>query len=151
MKIQHRFVESFPRPLEEGILYVSIPFASTAHLCCCGCGNEVVAPLTPHDWTLLFDGDTVSLDPSVGNWSLRCRSHYWIWNNEIHWAPAWTDAEIEAGRIWDRARRNARYDGTLGTQIPPRAPEGENGSDSQARRPSRRGAGSPTRSHPPPR
>ncbi|WP_417924835.1 DUF6527 family protein [Collimonas pratensis] len=27
------------------------------------------------DWSLTYDGKTVSLDPSIGNWSLPCRAH----------------------------------------------------------------------------
>lgn len=150
MRVEHRFVDSFPRPLEKGILYVSIPFASTAHLCCCGCRNEVIAPLTPHDWTLSFDGDTVSLDPSIGNWGLPCRSHYWIWNNEIRWARAWTEAEIEAGRAWDRASLDSYYARRGRTQGDSRAPEEENSRESQGRDSPRRNIG-PTWTRKPPR
>ena len=39
----HRFVRAFPDQLENGILYVSVDFRTAAHLCFCGCGNEVYA------------------------------------------------------------------------------------------------------------
>lgn len=63
--------------------------------------NKVVTPLTPTDWCLVFDGDTVSLDPSIGNWNFPCRSHYWIYRNRVKWAKAWTPAKIQAGRASD--------------------------------------------------
>lgn len=99
--IAHEFVELMPVTLTEGTLYVSIPYATAIHLCACGCGNKVVTPISPADWSLTFDGDTVSLHPSIGGWQLPCRSHYWIRNNTIRWAAAWTDEEIEEGRNQD--------------------------------------------------
>ena len=65
--LDHRFVEYIPDSLEEGVIYVSIPFATVLHPCCCGCGNEVVTPLDPTDWHLTFDGRSVPLSPSIGN------------------------------------------------------------------------------------
>lgn len=109
----HRFVEYVPDELEDGVLYVSIPFATVTHRCCCGCRQEVVTPLTPTDWSLVFDGETVSLTPSIGNWSFKCRSHYWIEKGRVIWARAWTDREIDAGRSFDRLAKDCRY----GTQV----------------------------------
>jgi hypothetical protein len=76
--IRHEFVDLIPDALEDGVLYVSVQYATALHLCCCGCGSEVVTPLSPTDWSLTFDGDTVSLRPSIGNYSFPCRSHYFI-------------------------------------------------------------------------
>jgi hypothetical protein len=59
--------------------------ATAIHLCCCGCGLEVVTPFAPDSWKLIFDGRTVSITPSIGNWQFPCRSHYWISKNVIHW------------------------------------------------------------------
>jgi hypothetical protein len=42
----------------------------------CGCGKKVVLPLHPTHGKLTYDGETVSLSPSVGNWSFPCESHY---------------------------------------------------------------------------
>jgi Family of unknown function (DUF6527) len=67
--LTHEFVEYIPDELKDGVLYVSMPFATVAHKCCCGCGKEVVTPLSPTDWTLIFDGKSITLDPSIGNWS----------------------------------------------------------------------------------
>jgi Family of unknown function (DUF6527) len=66
----------------------------------------VVTPFSPTDWKLTFDGETVSLHPSIGNWSFKCRSHYWIRENEVHWAARWTDEDIEAGRQRDRVAKS---------------------------------------------
>jgi hypothetical protein len=112
MKVQHlrhEFVESFPRPLQDGILFVSVRFATAAHNCCCGCGNEVITPLTPTDWRLIFDGKTVSLAPSIGNWGFPCRSHYWIRRNRVIAARPWSADWIEAGRAADAARKQQYY------------------------------------------
>ncbi|WP_342776660.1 hypothetical protein [Hankyongella ginsenosidimutans] len=43
-RLDHRFVEHIPERLEPGVLYVSMDYATSAHSCCCGCGEEVVAP-----------------------------------------------------------------------------------------------------------
>ena len=67
-------------------------YATTTHLCACGCGNKVVLPLSPADWQLYFDGERVSLTPSIGNWQFPCQSHYWIRRNGIFWADRWSEA-----------------------------------------------------------
>lgn len=95
--------------LKEGTLYVSIPYATTIHRCCCGCGIEVVAPLTPTDWELTFDGESVSLYPSIGNWNFPCQSHYWIRNGRAEWARPMSKYEIEAGRMDDRIAKQKYY------------------------------------------
>lgn len=106
--LTHQFVEFIPDQLQEGKLYISLEYATVAHKCCCGCGKEVVTPLSPTDWKLIFDGQTVTLDPSIGNWSFPCQSHYWIRNNSVQWAPRWSKDWIEAGRARDRSNKD-RY------------------------------------------
>ncbi len=93
------------RRLEEGTVYVSISYATAVHLCCCGCGSEVVTPLAPTDWRITFDGETISLSPSIGNWNFPCKSHYWITRNEVVPAECWTRKEINANRHKDRAEK----------------------------------------------
>lgn len=100
--LKHQFVDRIPDHLEDGTLYVSIPRATAAHRCGCGCGNEVVTPLSPTDWKLVFDGETVSLSPSIGNWSFACQSHYWIVRGRLRWMRRWSAAEIQRGRDRDR-------------------------------------------------
>lgn len=87
--IQHKFVEFIPDTLEEGILYITLEYATALHKCACGCGIEVVTPLSPNDWKMIFNGKAVSLYPSIGNWQFACRSHYWIENNQIIDANRW--------------------------------------------------------------
>jgi hypothetical protein len=103
--LQHRFVETMPDEIETGVLYVSMTYATAAHRCCCGCGEEVVTPFSPAQWQMSFTGDAVSLHPSVGNWNLRCRSHYVVREGRVIEAPAWTKKEIEAGRRRDKEAR----------------------------------------------
>ena len=103
--LTHRFVDRIPDNLEEATVYVCVLYATVLHKCGCGCGREVVTPLSPADWSLTFDGETVSLSPSVGNWSFECRSHYWIICNRVVWSRRWSVPEIEKGRAADRARR----------------------------------------------
>ena len=110
MHFTHHFVEYIPAELESGILYVSIPFATAVHKCACGCGREVVTPLSPTGWQVTFDGKTVSLSPSIGNWSFPCRSHYWITRDRILWAKSMSEREIEAGRRRDRSLTARHYD-----------------------------------------
>lgn len=109
--LKHEFVEFIPDELEPQTLYISIRFATAAHLCICGCGNKVVTPIRPTDWILIFDGKTVSLDPSIGNWSFPCQSHYWIRNNKVKWAPKWSRKQIERGRMRDEMAREQYYSG----------------------------------------
>ena len=66
-RVTHEFVEFMPDELAEGTIYVSIPYATATHRCCCGCGTEIVTPLAPTDWSLMFDGRSVSLYPSIGS------------------------------------------------------------------------------------
>ena len=58
-RLEPEFVEEIPRELEAGKLYVSIPYTTATHLCCCGCGSEVVNAPHPAQWSLTYDGDTV--------------------------------------------------------------------------------------------
>lgn len=106
--LQHKFVEFIPDIIEDGVLYVSIKYCTAIHKCVCGCGNEVVTPISPTDWKLTFDGKTISLSPSIGNWNFSCQSHYWIKRNEIVYAEKWDKEEIQVGRINDK-KRKAKY------------------------------------------
>jgi hypothetical protein len=108
--LKHEFVEYIPEKLEDVTVYVSMAFGTVAHKCCCGCGNEVVTPLSPTDWELTFDGQSISLYPSIGNWGFKCQSHYWIKRNRVKWAPRWSKKQIEAGRLRDRLVKDKYFD-----------------------------------------
>jgi len=101
-ELEHEFVVSLPDELEQGILYISFEFGAVAHLCCCGCGNQVYTPLKPSRWRLTFDGEAIWLCPSIGNWDFPCVSHYWIHGSKVRWAAHMSKAEVEALR--ERAR-----------------------------------------------
>lgn len=101
MKLQHKFVELMPPELEEGVIYVSLEFGTVVHRCVCGCGNKVVTPLSPSGWQVTFDGDTISLHPSIGNWAFDCKTHYWIINNVVKHAQKWNNGEIQRVRKKD--------------------------------------------------
>ena len=120
-RLEHRFIEHIPERLEPGILYVSMEYATSAHSCCCGCGEEVVAPFTPTDWKMTFDGESISLRPSIGNWTLKCRSHYVIDRGKVVEAGPWSDEQVEAERRRDRTAK-ARFYGESPKVEPLRQP-----------------------------
>lgn len=101
MILKHKFVDKMPDTIEEGVIYISIPYETVIHRCCCGCGNEVVTPLSPADWSVTFNGESISLEPSIGNWSFECRSHYWITKNKVIWSTKWSDKRIDEVRRRD--------------------------------------------------
>ena len=104
LRFQPEFVEFIPTPLEEDVLYISITHKTAVHSCACGCGNKVVTPIRPTDWRLEYNGESVSLWPSIGNWNFACRSHYIIRRSHILGAEPW----IISGRESD-ARAKERY------------------------------------------
>lgn len=100
-QLRPAFVQYIPEQPEAGVLYVSERYATATHLCCCGCGLEVVTPLNPAKWRLKVDSGMVSLHPSIGNWSFPCQSHYWLVRNRVEWARAMTPAMIAAVKTRD--------------------------------------------------
>lgn len=101
--VTHEYVEYIPENLQSGILYISLKYKTASHLCCCGCGNKVVTPLNSAKWDLTDHGKSVSLFPSVGNWSFPCKSHYWITRGQIKWAAVMSDRQINHIRKIDHA------------------------------------------------
>ena len=106
--MRHKFVEYIPTQLEENILYVTMQNKTVVHLCPCGCGNKVITPITPTDWKLTFNGQSISLSPSVGSWNFPCRSHYWITENQVVPSYPWSNKKIREGREND-AKQKANY------------------------------------------
>jgi len=104
--LEHRFVETIPGVVDDGILFISLKYGIVRHKCCCGCGSEVVTPLSPEKWTIIFDGQAISLWPSIGLWGLPCQSHYWIERNSVRWAGQWSVEEIRSSRALDNQARN---------------------------------------------
>ena len=69
-----------------------------------------MTPIHPTGWELTFDGDTISLRPSIGNWGFACESHYWISRNQIVWAERMSKADIARGRYRDQELTAAYFD-----------------------------------------
>jgi hypothetical protein len=84
------------------VLYISIAYSTCGHLCCCGCGQEVITPLSPAQWSFTYDGENVSLAPSVGSWALSCQSHYWIRKGKVQWSRRYSPDEVAENRERDR-------------------------------------------------
>ena len=89
------FLEYFPDEFESGILYVSMQYAICGHLCACGCGEKVITPLSPTRWKLVYNGEDVTLYPSIGNYSFACQSHYFLTNGNVVWVG---DHDVENGK-----------------------------------------------------
>jgi hypothetical protein len=101
-KVTPQQVELAPRPLIPGVLYVSQKYRVIIHLCCCGCGEKVVTPLSPAEWQLTLHEGVATLQPSIGN-ATACRSHYWIRQNRVVWVPNMTNQQIALVQERDRA------------------------------------------------
>jgi hypothetical protein len=69
----------------------------------------VVTPLSPTDWELTFNGKSVSLSPSIGNWNFECKSHYWIIKNKVRFARKWSDKQITEARKEDKILKTKYY------------------------------------------
>jgi hypothetical protein len=113
-RIRHEFVDYIPIELESDVLYISIKYRTSSHLCACGCGFRVVTPIRPAQWRLLFDGETVSLSPSIGNHQFPCRSHYFVRNSQIHWMEQWTEDRAHRGWHQDDEDLEEHYSGDRG-------------------------------------
>jgi Family of unknown function (DUF6527) len=102
-------VTYIPKELSQGILYLSKEYAVAGHLCACGCGSKVITPLGPAEWTYSERNEHPTLYPSIGNWQMPCRSHYFITEGQVQWAARWSDAQIASGRSAEEQRREAYY------------------------------------------
>lgn len=109
MEIDLEYVHYMPKQLMPGVLYVSREFKTAAHLCACGCGSKVRTPLTPTEWRLTVSKRGPTLTPSIGNWQLECRSHYWIQDGDFVWSNQWTETQIEKGRQNEDFRRRKYF------------------------------------------
>jgi hypothetical protein len=108
LKLLH--VEFLPSDLEEDILYVSKKYKVAGHLCPCGCRSKIITPLGPTEWKYKERKGLPTLYPSIGNWQLPCRSHYWISDGEVHWSYQWTQNQIDAGADSEKERRKDYFE-----------------------------------------
>lgn len=109
MTIVPEFVERVPHEIEEGIIYISTSVNTAVHLCPCGCKTEIVTPIDPSEWRFTYDGENISLYPSVGVWGAKCKSHYWIKMSQIEWSRTYTEEEINDVRNQERADNQEYY------------------------------------------
>lgn len=112
------FVETIPEVIQEGRLYISIRFRTASHLCACGCGGKVVTPIKPPKWRFTYDGETVSLSPSIGRWQLPCKSHYRIIRNKVVWFRAFNEDEMKAVLRQDAGDLHSYYARPEVPQVP---------------------------------
>lgn len=110
LRFRCEVVAALPEALHPLTLYVTTDGDVAGHLCACGCGREVVTPLSPTDWSISFGRQGVTLMPSIGNWAFPCRSHYFIENGAIWWAGDMSDRAIARGRVRDKASKQQYYE-----------------------------------------
>ncbi len=80
-----KFVQFIPEELEEGVLYIAPHFNCAVHKCMCGCGEKVCTPLFDTHWNWTYNGTHASLQPSIGNFSYPCKSHYFLRSGKVQW------------------------------------------------------------------
>jgi hypothetical protein len=107
--LKHRFVEAIPDNIEPGIIYISGSRRTPCHLCVCGCGHEMTTPISPTDWQVKFDGESVSLSPSIVLWEFKCKSHYWIIKSRIRHSGQWNERQVQQGREREKQRKSDFY------------------------------------------
>ena len=117
MKLKHEFVESFPDDLKSGIIYLSVVYATAAHKCCCGCGEKVITPISPKGWTLIFNGEAISLQPSIGNWNFICQSHYWIEGNSVVWVDD-SQGDVVVAKADNASAKTKQFGSTVDRIVP---------------------------------
>lgn len=106
--LRPHYVDQIPLQLDEGKIYICEDFKLTAHLCCCGCKEEVYLKLGPAKWNLTKNVDgSITMFPSVGNWKYKCQSHYWITNNQVIEAAMMSNSEIQEVIFKDRKDRDS--------------------------------------------
>ncbi len=107
--LQHKFVELIPDRLADNILYISLEYRTAIHKCGCDCGHEIVTPISPNDWQLTFDGKTITLYPSIGNYNLPCQSHYWIRNNIIQFVQDHQEKKVKGEKKAANKRKKSIF------------------------------------------
>ena len=75
-------------------------YAICGHLCACGCGEKVITPLSPKQWKIAYNGEDVTLNPSIGNYAFACRSHYFLTNGTIIWVGEYDTEKGKRKKKW---------------------------------------------------
>lgn len=119
-QIKAEVVDLAPKVLEPGRLYISHKYRAAVHLCCCGCGEKVVTPLSPAEWQVHVQNERVTLHPSIGNWSMTCQSHYLIRDSRVIWAGTFSKKQMTA--VFERDQRDLKRLHQTSTDRPTPAP-----------------------------
>lgn len=61
----------------------------------------MVTPLNPAQWAVTYDGENVSLNPSIGGG--RCNSHYFLTRGRVRWAMPLTEHQRRRAAERDKA------------------------------------------------
>lgn len=112
------FVDRIPEQLTDGMLYVSMEYGTVVHRCACECGGEVITPLTPTDWTLIYNGDGVSLRPSISNSSSGCGAHYFVTDSTVRWCRPLTPVQTAGRQARDRFAKDVYYADATSSETP---------------------------------
>ena len=93
--LKTQFLRTMPSDMEHGVIYVSLDFELAIHLCACGeCRQQTVTPLNLRPerfggWGYSTSGEgedtRVTLSPSIGNFNMPCKSHYFVTDGKIVW------------------------------------------------------------------
>jgi len=107
-----KLIEVYYLPIDfkPNTLYFSKEFEVAGHLCACGCENKIITPINPVEWALEITRYGPTLYPSIGNWQLPCKSHYWISKGKVEWSYKMTEDEIFAGNKCEEVRREKYYE-----------------------------------------
>jgi hypothetical protein len=105
-EIAPEIVELTPQVLAPGRLYISLKYRAAVHLCCCGCGEKVVTPLSNAEWRIEVKQGKATIYPSIGNWAMACQSHYWIRENNVIWSHKFSKERIQA--VFERDQRDLK-------------------------------------------
>lgn len=86
VEIKPAYVNYMPEynEMEQGVVYISMAYKTSGHLCLCGCGELTITPLNDdYGWRLSISHNEskISLTPSIGNYNFACKSHYILTNN----------------------------------------------------------------------
>ena len=82
--LRPEFVQSIPTGSRKpGEIVVSCRYNVASFLCPCGCGAAMDIIFRPYRWRMEWDGEHLSICPSISSPRLACKSHYWITRNEV--------------------------------------------------------------------
>ena len=104
-KFKVEFVDKIPLNLKNGILYVCLNCNVIVHRCACWCGQKTVTPIDKkYGWVIKYDGQAITLRPSIGNFNIPCKSHYYITNNKVEWLEKYQQKNNKKG-VFERIRQ----------------------------------------------